>query len=42
MSLEGQLGDKKSLRTVTGKTAAFPELAKDCVAFDRYLWTENG
>ncbi|PKN12439.1 MAG: ATP-dependent DNA helicase [Deltaproteobacteria bacterium HGW-Deltaproteobacteria-4] len=33
MSLEGQLSDKKSLRTVTGKTADFPELAKDCVAF---------
>lgn len=33
MSLEGQISDKKSLRTVTGKTADFPELAKDCVAF---------
>ena len=33
MSLEGQLIDKKSLRAVTGKTADFPELAKDCVAF---------
>lgn len=33
MSLEGQLSDKKSLRTVTGKTSDFPELAKDCVAF---------
>lgn len=33
MSLEGQLSDKKSLRTVTGKTADFTELAKDCVAF---------
>ena len=25
--------DKKSIKTVTGKTADFPELAKDCVAF---------
>lgn len=33
MSLEGQIRDKKSLRAVTGKTADFPELAKDCVAF---------
>ncbi|HAD03482.1 MAG: ATP-dependent DNA helicase [Desulfuromonadales bacterium GWD2_61_12] len=33
MSLECQNRDKKSLRTVTGKTADFPELAKDCVAF---------
>jgi hypothetical protein len=33
MSLEGQLSDKKSLRTVTGKKADFPELAKDYVAF---------
>jgi len=33
MSLEGQLSDKKSLRAVTGKTADFTELAKDCVAF---------
>jgi ATP-dependent DNA helicase RecG len=33
MSLEGQLSDNKSLRKVTGKTADFPELAKDCVAF---------
>jgi ATP-dependent DNA helicase RecG len=33
MSLEGQLVDKKSIRSVTGKTADFPELAKDCVAF---------
>jgi len=33
MSLEGQLLDRKSLRTVTGKTADFGELAKDCVAF---------
>ncbi|MCE1226870.1 MAG: putative DNA binding domain-containing protein [Geobacteraceae bacterium] len=33
MNLEGQLVDKKSIRSVTGKTADFPELAKDCVAF---------
>lgn len=33
MSLEGQMSDKKSLRAVTGKTADFTELAKDCVAF---------
>jgi len=33
MSLEGQLLDRKSLRSVTGRTADWPELAKDCVAF---------
>jgi ATP-dependent DNA helicase RecG len=33
MSLEGQLLDRKSLRAVTGKTADWGELAKDCVAF---------
>lgn len=33
MSLEGQTIDKKSLRVVTGKSADFSELAKDCVAF---------
>lgn len=33
MSLEGQLLDRKSLRVVTGKSAAWDELAKDCVAF---------
>lgn len=33
MSLEGQLLDRKSLRAVTGKTADWDELAKDCVAF---------
>ncbi len=33
MSLEGQQQDHKSLRAVTGKTADWPELAKDCVAF---------
>ncbi len=33
MSLEGQLRDKKSLRTVTGRHADWDELAKDCVAF---------
>jgi ATP-dependent DNA helicase RecG len=33
MSLEGQISDNKSLRKVTGKTADFPELARDCVAF---------
>ncbi len=30
---ENSLYDKKSLRTVVGKTADFAELAKDCVAF---------
>lgn len=33
MSQEGQLLDKKSLRVVTGKSADWSELAKDCVAF---------
>lgn len=33
MSREGQLLDQKSLRAVTGKTANWNELAKDCVAF---------
>ncbi|WP_236581742.1 AlbA family DNA-binding domain-containing protein [Hydrogenophaga sp. BPS33] len=33
MSLEGHLLDKKSLRAITGKTADWPELAKDCIAF---------
>lgn len=31
--MEGHLIDRKSLRTVTGKSANFSELAKDCVAF---------
>lgn len=30
---EGHHFDRKSLRAVTGKTADWPELAKDCVAF---------
>ena len=30
---ENSLYDKKSIRTVLGKTADFAELAKDCVAF---------
>ncbi|MCA9241416.1 MAG: putative DNA binding domain-containing protein, partial [Planctomycetales bacterium] len=30
---EDQQFDRKSLRTVTGKTADFGELAKDCVCF---------
>ncbi len=30
---EGQRLDRKSLRTVTGRTADFPEMAKDCVCF---------
>ena len=30
---ENILQDKKSLKSVTGKTADFTELAKDCVAF---------
>jgi len=33
MSLEGQLIDQKSLRAVTGKTADWNEIAKDCIAF---------
>lgn len=33
MSEEGQLLDKKSLRSVTGKSADWNELVKDCVAF---------
>jgi len=33
MSQEGQLLDKKSLRAVSGKTANWGELVKDCVAF---------
>lgn len=33
MSQEGQLLDKKSLRSVVGKTADWKELSKDCVAF---------
>lgn len=33
MSKEGQLLDKKSLRAVSGKTADWSELAKDCIAF---------
>ena len=37
MSLEGQLLDRKSLRSVTDKTADWPELAKDYVAFANAL-----
>ena len=33
MSLEGQICDRKSLRVISGKSADWPELAKDCVAF---------
>lgn len=33
MSLEGQLLDQKSLRAVTGKSADWNEIAKDCIAF---------
>lgn len=33
MSVEGQLLDHKSLRAVTGKTADWGEIAKDCIAF---------
>lgn len=33
MSKEGQLLDQKSLRAVTGKTADWNEIAKDCIAF---------
>jgi len=37
MSQEGQHFDRKSLRAITGKTADWPELAKDCVAFANAL-----
>ncbi|MBS0465987.1 MAG: putative DNA binding domain-containing protein [Proteobacteria bacterium] len=37
MSLEGQHLDYKSLRSVSGKTADFGDLAKDCVAFANAL-----
>lgn len=37
MSLEGQHQDQKSLRHVTGKTADWNEIAKDCVAFANAL-----
>ena len=33
MSQEGQLLDQKSLRSVTGKTADWSEVVKDCIAF---------
>jgi len=33
VSLEGQLLDQKSLRAVTGKTADWSEITKDCIAF---------
>lgn len=33
VSMEGQLLDQKSLRAVTGKTADWNEIAKDCIAF---------
>ena len=33
LSLEGHLSDQKSLRAVTGNTANWAELAKDCIAF---------
>lgn len=33
MSLEGQLLDQKSLRAVTGKTADWSEITKDCIAY---------
>lgn len=32
MSLEGQLLDQKSLRAITGKSADWNEIAKDCIA----------
>ena len=40
MSLEGQPLDQKSLRAVTGKTADWNEIAKDCIAF-AYSAEEN-
>jgi len=33
MSLEDQHTDRKSLRTISGKTADWDEMAKDCVCF---------
>ncbi|MEY2824520.1 MAG: hypothetical protein RLZ64_1058 [Pseudomonadota bacterium] len=33
MSLEGQLLDRKSLRAISGRTASWDEIAKDCIAF---------
>jgi putative transposase len=33
MSIEGQLSDSKSLRPITGKSADWLEMAKDCVCF---------
>jgi len=33
VSLEGQLLDQKSLRAVTGKTADWSEITKDCIAY---------
>ena len=33
MTLEDQHTDRKSLRTITGKTADWDSLAKDCVCF---------
>jgi len=33
VSLEGQLIDSKSLRAVTGTTADWNEIAKECMAF---------
>jgi len=33
MTAENQYTDQKSLRVITGKTADWPELAKDCVCF---------
>lgn len=33
MSLEGQSLDRKSLKAVTGRSAQWAEIAKDCVCF---------
>ncbi|MDD3609167.1 MAG: hypothetical protein PHI49_05375 [Halothiobacillaceae bacterium] len=33
MRLEGQRLDRKPLRAMTGKTADWKEIAKDCIAF---------
>lgn len=33
VSLEGQILDQKSLRAITGKTADWNDIAKDCIAF---------
>lgn len=41
MSLEGQLRDQKSLRAITGKTADWAKLVKDCIACANPLGPER-